>query len=331
MVVADGRVVGEAAHEGSGTPHAEALALRQAGAGARGATVYVTLEPCVHEGRMPPCAPALIEAGVARVVAALEDPDERVRGRGFAYLRDHGVDVEVGLLAAEAEELNRTFLHHRRTGRPWVSLKLALTLDGRLAAPDRSSRWITGEEARRLVHRRRAEVDAIVVGAGTAVVDDPQLTARDVPAPRQPARVVVDGAGRVPPWARVFDTGVVIVATTAECPSEAQVAWKDAGAEVVVLPSADRGVDLAALLDHLGERGCLEVLCEGGAELATSLLRADLVDRLELHTGPVIVGRGGPDIGDLGIANMGDATRWALVSADRMGQDVVTVYDRDRA
>lgn len=329
VVVSDGEVVGEGAHHGAGTPHAEAVALAAAGERARGATVYVTLEPCAHHGRMPPCATALVEAGVARVVAAIEDPDPRVSGSGFDILRGAGIEVEIGVLASEAEAVNRSFLHHRRTGRPLVSLKLALTLDGRLAAPDRTSRWITGPGARGRVHAYRAAVDAVLVGAGTACTDDPELTARDVDAARQPARVVVDAAGRVPPWSRIFSDGEVVVATTAACPPEAEVAWKEAGAEVLRLPG-DRHVDLRELLAALGERGWLEVMCEGGGELATSLLRADLVDRLELHHGPVLIGRGGPDIGDLGIGTMSEAMQWRLIEVERLDQDVVTVYERER-
>lgn len=330
VVVVDGSVVGEGSHQGAGTDHAEVVALAAAGRAARGATMYVNLEPCIHHGRRPPCAPALVEAGVARVVAAIEDPDERVSGQGFAFLRDRGVEVVTGISADEAERVNRSFLHHRRTGRPLVVLKLALTLDGRLAAPDHTSRWITGEGARARVHTRRAQADCVLVGAGTAVSDDPELTVREVPAPRQPARVVVDSGGRVPPWARIFDAGEVIVATTAATPADAQVSWKEAGAEVVTLDGDQGRVDLAALLDDLGARGWLEVLCEGGAELATSLLRSDLVDVLELHHGSVMVGRGGPDIGDLGVVSMRDAHEWQLLDVERSGDDVLTIYERRR-
>ncbi|HYI44904.1 MAG TPA: bifunctional diaminohydroxyphosphoribosylaminopyrimidine deaminase/5-amino-6-(5-phosphoribosylamino)uracil reductase RibD [Actinomycetota bacterium] len=330
VLVTDGAVVGEGAHLGAGTPHAEAVALAAAGERARGATLYVTLEPCFHEGRMPPCAPAVVAAGVTHVVVAIEDPDSRVAGRGIAFLRDNGIEVTTGLLAASAAELNRAFLHQRKTGRTLITLKLASTLDGRLAAPDRSSRWITGEEARRFVHARRAEVDAVMVGVGTVVADDPQLTTREVSTDRQPVRIVVDASGRLPAWARVFDTGEVIVATTAEARSEAKVAWKDAGAEVMELPRAGRGVDLSALITSVSDRDWLEILCEGGAELATSLLKQDLVDRLELHHGPLTIGRGGPDIGDLGFNSMTDAQVWSLAHVDRLGDDVISVYDRKR-
>ncbi|MGH2807694.1 MAG: bifunctional diaminohydroxyphosphoribosylaminopyrimidine deaminase/5-amino-6-(5-phosphoribosylamino)uracil reductase RibD, partial [Actinomycetota bacterium] len=178
VVVRDGEVIGEGYHFGAGRPHAETEALRGVD-DARGATVYVNLEPCMHRAETPPCAPALVEAGVARVVAALEDPDERVRGRGFEYLREHGVEVTGGVMAAEARALNAAFIHQRTTGRPLVTLKLALTIDGRLAASDGTSRWVTGPEARAVVHRRRAETDAILVGSGTVLADDPSLTARD--------------------------------------------------------------------------------------------------------------------------------------------------------
>lgn len=324
VVVRDGAVLGEGAHEGPRTPHAEALALR--GIDARGATVYVTLEPCNHHGRMPPCAPALAEAGVARVVAAMEDPDPRVAGSGFEVLRAAGIDVEVGLLRDRAERLNRAYLHHRRTGRAFVSLKLALTLDGRLTAADGSSQWITGPEARRIVHARRVECDAVMVGAGTILADDPQLTARDVPAPRQPLRVIVDAAGRVPASAAALGDGSV-VATTAAAPHETQIAWKETGAEVLVLPEGSGGVDLGALLDALGSRNVVEVLCEGGPRLASSLVRDDLVGRLDLHYGPILTG-GGASLDDLGVGSMAEALRFDVEDTGRAGDDVLVTLVR---
>lgn len=328
VLVADGRVVAEAFHDGAGTPHAEAIVLDAAGSRAAGGTLYVTLEPCNHTGRMPACAPAIVASGVRHCVAAIADPDPRVSGTGFQHLRENGVEVTTGVLASEAEELNRAFLHQRRTGRPLVSLKLALTLDGRMAAPDRSSRWITGEEARVRVHARRAEVDAVIVGVGTVLADDPRLTARDVSARRQPARIVVDATGRLPSWAKVFDDGKVIVATVATVAHTAELAWKEAGADVLTLPGGGRGVDLTALVASFAERDWLEVLCEGGAELATALLKADLVDRLELHHGPFVIGRGGPDIGDLGLDTMTEARAWKLAHSELAGDTVISVYDR---
>lgn len=327
VVVRDGRVVAEGFHRGAGTAHAESVALD--GIDARGAAVYVNLEPCNHRGRTPPCAPALVAAGVARVIAAVEDPDERARGRGFAYLADHGVEVVTGVLAGDARKLNAAYFRHRETGRPLVTLKLALTLDGRLAAADGSARWITGEAARARVHARRLECDAVLVGSGTVIADDPRLTARRVDAPRQPIRVVVDASGRVPSRAALFaEPGDVLVATTAACPHETQTEWKGAGAEIVVLPEKSGHVDLGALLDLLGAREILEVYCEGGARLATRLLGAQLVDRLELHYGSVLVGGDGPRIEDIGVATMSEAHRWRTLGVERLGDDVIVLLER---
>ena len=329
VLVRDDAVIGEGAYRGTGNPHAEAAALAQAG-DARGATCYVTLEPCGFHGRTPPCADALVAAGVSRVVAAMEDPDARVSGRGFAILRDAGIEVVTGVLSQGSADMNPAYLHQRRTGRPLVTVKLALTLDGRLAARDGSSKWITGDEARAVVHRRRREVDAVMVGAGTVVADDPSLTVRDVPTGRQPARVVVDSSGRVEATAGVFASGSdVLIATTDASPHDRQVAWKEAGAEVIVLPSKDGAVDLRALVQELSRRNWLEVLCEGGGELATSLLRDDLADRLELYYGAVVVGSGGPDIGDLGIGSLAQAPRFRLVTHERLGDDLRAVYERE--
>lgn len=317
VVVRDGVVVGRGRHDGAGHPHAEAVALRGIDAG--GATLYVNLEPCSHRGRTPPCAPAVVDAGIERVVAAMKDPDERVAGRGLDYLRAQGVDVTLGVLETDARHLNAAFIHHRRLGRPLVTLKLALSVDGRLTAPDGSSQWITGAEQRAAVHRRRAQVDAILVGAGTVLTDDPSLTAREVGATRQPARVVVDARGVVAPDARtIAGPGEAIVATTAGCPHELQTAYKERGADVVVLEEAPEGVDLRALLAHLGARGHLEVYCEGGAELGSSLLRAGLVARLELYYGPVVLG-GGRALEDLGVTTLTEAPRWTLTAAGPVG------------
>lgn len=327
VVVRDGRIIGEGAHMGAGTPHAEAAALRDLDA--RGATLYVSLEPCNHHGRTPPCAPAVAEAGISRVVAAMRDPDPRVAGSGFSLLRDRGVEVTNGVLALEAERLNAPFLHHRTTGRAFVSLKLALTLDGRLAAADGSSRWITGPSTRAEVHRRRLESDAVLVGSGTVLVDDPQLNVRDIEAARQPAAIVVDSRGRVPAARRIFHADRALVATTMAANHERQLEWKEAGAEVIVLPELDGGVDLDALVVELGRRGMIEVFCEGGAGLATALLKRDLVDRLEIHQGSLLVGAG-PAIGDVGVDTMGDALQWTLVSSRASGDDVISRYVRER-
>ena len=327
VVVRAGRVLAEAAHEGAGWPHAEATALEHV-ADVTDATLYVNLEPCVHHGRTPPCAPLIIERGVTRVVVALEDPDDRVAGRGIRYLRDNGAEVVVGVLADEAAALNRPYLVHRTTRRPFVTLKLAVSIDGRLGPRNRDARWLTGPAARRRVHQRRAEVDAVMVGAGSVLAEDPARTARDVGARVQPARVIVDATGRVPADVKIFADGEIVVATTDLAPHERHVMWKESGAEVVVLPAVDGRVPLDALLDSLGARGWSEVYVEGGGELATSLLRAELVDRLEIYHGPLVLGRGGPEIGDLGVDAIDDAARWTTRKVEQMGDDVLIVWER---
>jgi diaminohydroxyphosphoribosylaminopyrimidine deaminase/5-amino-6-(5-phosphoribosylamino)uracil reductase len=331
VVVRNGDVVGEGWHEGSGTAHAEAAAL--AGIDAAGATLYTNLEPCMHHGHTPPCAPAIVAAGIVRVVAAIEDPDPRVSGRGFGYLASKGISVTTGVCAAEARRLNAAYLHQRITRRPYVTVKLAFTLDGRLSAPDGSARWITGEGARRRVHARRLEADAVLIGAGSVVADDPLLTARDVGAGRQPVRVVVDALGKVPASASLLrdqDGGQVIIATTDES-HEHHADWKETGAEVLVLPPSRMGVDLDALLENLGARNFVEVYCEGGAELTSSLLRDDFVNRLEFHYGPVVVGRGGPDLGDVGVRSIGDARRWDVVRVEALDGDVLITLEKPDA
>ncbi|MGH9064242.1 MAG: bifunctional diaminohydroxyphosphoribosylaminopyrimidine deaminase/5-amino-6-(5-phosphoribosylamino)uracil reductase RibD [Acidimicrobiales bacterium] len=281
-----------------GGPHAEASALAAAGARARGATLYVTLEPCAHTGRTGPCADAIVAAGVARAVVAIEDPDSRVAGRGLARLRDAGVGVTVGVGGAEAAEQLAPYLKHRRTGRPWVVLKLAATLDGRIAAPDGTSRWITGGAAREDAHRLRAGSDAVLVGAGTVRADDPALTVRlagePVPAgsppARQPLRVVL---GRAPAGARVQ-------------------------------PALELGGDLGHVLDELGRRDVLQVLVEGGAGVAHAFHAAGLVDRYVLYLAPAIMGGsdGRPLFAGPGAPTMADLWRGRLVSVERLGEDL---------
>ena len=326
VVVREGEVLSEGWHRGAGTPHAEPQALD--GIEAHGAMIYVNLEPCTHEGRMPPCVPALIEAGISRAVIGCLDPDQRVEGKGVAALEAAGIEVVVGVLAAEAEALNAPYLHHRRTGRAYLTLKLALSQDGRLGAPDGSSRWITGAEARLEVHRRRAEAGAVMVGSGTVVSDDPSLTSRDVGAVTQPLKIVLDGGGRISPSAKVFATGETWVITTSRSAHEKHLAWKEAGAEVSVLETPSGRVDVRAVLDLLGKRGITEVFAEGGAVLATSLLAGDLVDRIEVYRAPVWLGSGGPEIGSLGSRTMSDAHRWTRVSSRAIGEDTLEILVR---
>ena len=326
VLVRDGRVVGEGFHRAAGQPHAEAEALAAAGAAAAGATCYVTLEPCAHHGRTPPCADALVAAGVARVVAALPDPDPRVDGAGLARLRAAGVAVAVGAGAEAAATQNAAYLTHRRLGRPRVTLKAAASLDGKVAAPDGTSKWITGPAARADAHRLRAEADAVMVGAGTALADDPRLTVR-LPgwAGRQPLRVLVDAAGRVGADGHLFDgEAETLVATTPAAPPAAVEAWKAAGAEIVICPEDPTGVDLEELTRALGERGVLELMVEGGPRLQASLWAAGLADRLVWYLAPLAIGgQAAPGLlGGSGAATLADARRLRLASVDRLGDDL---------
>lgn len=289
VLVQAGSVVGEGWHERAGEPHAEANALRAAGAAARGATAYVTLEPCAHQGRTPPCADALVAAGVARVVAAMEDPNPLVRGAGLDRLRAAGIDCRVGLLAPEALALNEGFVARMTRGTPFVRMKVAASLDGRTALRNGVSQWITGPAARQDGHRYRARSCAVMVGIGTLRDDDPRLTVRDVPTSRQPLRIVVDSKLRVPLTARVFEGGDVMVFTaTADTPKID--ALRDRGAQVVVTGNAEGKVDLAQMMRELGRRGLNEILVESGNRLHGALLRAGLVDELLLYFAPHLLG-----------------------------------------
>jgi diaminohydroxyphosphoribosylaminopyrimidine deaminase/5-amino-6-(5-phosphoribosylamino)uracil reductase len=341
VLVRDGRVVGEGFHQAAGRAHAEAAALAAAGAAAAGATCYVTLEPCAHHGRTPPCADALVAAGVARVVAAVADPDPRVDGAGLARLRAAGVEVVTGVGAAAAATQNAAYLTHRRLGRPRVTLKAAASLDGKVAAPDGTSQWITGPAARADGHRLRAEADAVLVGAGTALADDPRLTVR-LPghAGRQPLRVLADAAGRVGPGGHLFDgEAPTLVATTPAAPGAAVDAWKAAGAEVLICRAGTVGggsggapgappvgprVDLHDLLRALAARGVLELLVEGGPTLQASLWAAGLADRLVWYLAPLAIGGAGAPglLGGAGAATLADARRLRLASVDRLGDDL---------
>lgn len=327
VIARDGAVISEGHHDGSGTAHAETVALR--GVDAKGATLFVNLEPCVHTGKTPPCVPQIIAAGIAQVVVAHLDPDPRVNGRGAQILKDSGIEVEVGLLADEAKRLNAPYLHHRSTGRSFLTLKLAMSLDGRLSAPDGSSRWITGQASRDRVQARRAEADAVMVGAGTVIADDPSLTARPVAELRQPLRVIVDGRGSVSPGARTLGLpGDVLIVTTGDASQEKQTAWKEAGAEVLPFPTSDGTVPLIALLSELGRRSVVEVICEGGGTLATQILKDEMADRLEFYVGPVVLGSGGAEIGSLGIEAIGEGKRFRLEHTERLEDDVLVVLGR---
>lgn len=335
VVVSDGGIVGEGWHRGPGTPHAEAMALSEAAGLARGATLYVTLEPCAHRGRTPPCARAVVGAGIVRVVTAVRDPNPLVDGRGFGILHDSGVDVREGVLARRGRRLIDGFAKHIRTGLPFVTLKMASSLDGRSAARDGSSRWITGEESRRDVHRLRAASGAVVVGAGTAVADDPSLTVRlDGYRGRPPVRVLVDGTGRTPSTGALFDRSApTLVATTARARPGSFESWREAGADVQVL--GEERVSLGRLMAHLGrDRGIQAVLVEGGPTLAWSAVEEGIVDRLVLYLAAKLIGGNqAPGVlGGTGIRTIDEALSVRIDEMEMLGGDVRLVGDvhRDR-
>ncbi len=328
VLVRDGRVVGEGWHGAAGADHAEVVALADAGSDARGATAYVSLEPCAHRGRTGPCVRALIEAGVTEVVFAASDPNPTATG-GAEQLRAAGVAVRRGDGAGRVREQNEVFFHVHETGRAHVTLKLAQTLDGRAAARDGSSRWITSPDARTAVHALRAEVDGVVVGSGTVLADDPELTVRHVePVGGQPLPVVLDARGRTPADSRLVARGALIVTT-----EHAEGRWRDeveaAGAEIVVGDPAaghDGGVALEPALRELAARGAHGVLVEGGPTLAGGLLAAGLVDRLILHVAPAIIGGGGlPAVAGPGAATIDDRSRWRIAHVGRLGPDLEVV------
>ena len=333
VLVRDGDVVGEGWHRGPGSPHAEAAALERAGERARGATLYTTLEPCSHYGRTPPCAPRVIEAGVSRVVTAIGDPNPLVDGGGFAALRSAGIAVETGRLGEQATRQNEAFLKHVRTGLPFVTLKLAASLDGKVAAGDGSSRWITGEPAREEVHRLRATADAILVGSATALRDDPALTVRHPAYRGRPKlRIVVDGHGVVPETHQVLSDGraPTLMVTTESVPHARRLAWAEAGAEVLVVgdPGSEH-VPLDRLFEELGKRDVQHVLVEGGPTLAWEAVRLGLVDRLVLFLAPILLGgAGAPGIlMGQGSPNIADALSAEIADVRRFGDDLmVTAY-----
>jgi len=332
VVVRDEAVVGEGYHRRAGEPHAEAHALGQAGGLARGATAYVTLEPCAHHGRTPPCVDGLVRAGVRRVVVAVLDPDPRVSGRGVQDLRAAGIQVDVGIGADAAAGSLAPYLHQRRTGRAYCALKAAISMDGRTAAADGSARWITGPAARADTHRLRAVSQAVIVGAGTALADMPALTVRDVsPLPeRQPLRVLLDARGRVPAVGPLFDPDLAatLVITTSAADAGAVEAWLAAGAKVALVPARSGGVDLCAALEELGRRGVLQALVEGGPTVFGAFVRAGLANRLVLYVGARTLSQDGhPLLEGPGARTIADAGRWRLLDVQRLGDDVRLEYE----
>jgi diaminohydroxyphosphoribosylaminopyrimidine deaminase/5-amino-6-(5-phosphoribosylamino)uracil reductase len=319
VVVRDGHVVGEGWHERAGTPHAEIHALQAAGDAAHGATVYVTLEPCSHHGRTPPCAEALINAGVGRVVAAMTDPNPLVAGGGISMLTLAGIEAEVGLLEAEARALNPGFISRMTRQRPWVRLKTASTLDGKTALANGASQWITGEAARADVQKLRARACAILTGSGTVLADNPRMNVRDFDIGRQPLRVIVDSALRTPTDAATLPA---LVACHHAAPN-GRAALEQAGAEVIELPGADGRVDLAALLTLLAQRGVNELHVEAGAALNGALLAAGLVDEWVAYMAPMAVGDDARGLfAQPPLASLADAARFKLADVRQIGGDL---------
>ena len=299
ILVKNGRIVGKGYHRRAGAPHAEILALQQAGSRSHGATLYVTLEPCSHTGkRTPPCVPAIITARPRRVVVALRDPNPHVNGQGIRRLRQTGLTVDIGCLQEEAKHLNEAYVHWVKTGRPFVILKAAMTLDGKIATASGESKWITGAKARLHVHRLRSQVDAIMVGIGTVLKDDPQLTARlpekdRLTALRQPVRIVLDSRLRIPLSAHLLEhlkKCPTIIATTREAPKRKIEKLRTRGAGIFLLPKQGGHVSLQACLQRLGQMGVTSVLVEGGSEVNASLLQGGFVNRVVLFVAPTLLG-----------------------------------------
>ena len=322
VLVRDGEIVGEGWHERAGEPHAEIHALRAAAGAARGATAYVTLEPCSHFGRTPPCADALIDAGVTRVVVAMVDPNPLVGGRGLERLRATGIRTEYGLLEDEARELNIGFVSRMTRGRPWVRLKAAATLDGKTALENGVSQWITGAAARADGHRWRARACAVLTGIGTVREDDPQLTVRDVPCTRQPLRILVDAGLQVSLAARILQGAPILIAT-ASAEAARITALRDRGHEVLIVPDAAGKVDLPQLLLQLGARGLNEIHVEAGFKLNGSLMREGCVDEVLLYLAPMLVGDAAHGLFNLpALAALEGATRLDIRDLRMIGPDL---------
>ncbi|MBX6394093.1 MAG: bifunctional diaminohydroxyphosphoribosylaminopyrimidine deaminase/5-amino-6-(5-phosphoribosylamino)uracil reductase RibD [Alicyclobacillaceae bacterium] len=336
VIVKDGEIVGQGAHLKAGGPHAEIHALRMAGERARGGVMYVTLEPCDHHGRTPPCSLAVIEHGIARVVVAMADPNPLVAGRGIARLRDAGISVTVGVLEEEARALNRGFIKRMTEGRPWVIAKLAMTLDAQAATWTGQSKWITGEQARHDVHRLRSQVDAIVTGVGTVMADDPQLTVR-IPGEtlsRQPLRVVLDSRLQTPEGAKILDVSeapTVICARRDLAPKTRVEILQQRGVEVWLLDGGpEGGVELVQVFRRLAERGVNTVMVEAGGRLQGSIMRAGLVDQVIVYMAPtLLMGSGLPAIAGRGVDTLDRSLPLEIESVERIGKDLkVTAFVR---
>jgi diaminohydroxyphosphoribosylaminopyrimidine deaminase/5-amino-6-(5-phosphoribosylamino)uracil reductase len=336
VVIHEGRIVGEGFHPKAGEPHAEVFALRAAGELAKGADLYVILEPCCHQGRTPPCTDAVIQSGVKRVFAAMQDPNPEVGGKGFEILRRAGIEVQAGLMESEARGLNEAYIKRVTTGLPFVLWKAAMTLDGKIATRTGDSRWVTGEAARRYVHKLRAEADAVMVGIGTVLADDPQLTVRDGEMGRwgdgvkNPVRVVIDSQGRTPVDAKVVngEAPTIIIMGRKACEEKLDQLWT-AGVKVLCVQDVEGGVDLGYSMAELGKMGINRILLEGGGELAASMLAEGLVDKGLVFIAPKIVG--GRDaktpVEGKGVELMREALPTSEFKVRRFGNDIALAFD----
>lgn len=320
VIVKNGEIIGQGYTLPPGEAHAEINALKQAGEQAKDSTLYATLEPCSHFGRTPPCVNAIIKAGVKRVVIGIEDPDTHVRGKGIEILKNAGLQVEVGISAEQIRAFLAPYLYHRQTGLPYCMLKAAVSMDGRMAASDGTSKWITSSEARADVYRLRAESQAIMIGAGTASKDHPKLTIRDVEEfpLNSPLRVVLDGKGQLGIDSPLFDLSLAptLIATTVACPQEVLKRWASSGAEIIIVPQKGRGnVDIHAVLENLGKRGILQVMVEGGSALMSACIQEKHLQKLCLYTGNCLLGSEGLPFFKLKVDSIQEAPRFRLIGS----------------
>ena len=330
VIVKDDVIVGQGYTRPPGSDHAEIVALKQAGEEARGATLYVTLEPCCHFGRTPPCTQAIISAGISAVYFTMNDPNPLVAGKGQAELHRAGIKTYVGQYAAEAAELNEAFMKYITTGLPFITVKLAASLDGKIATKTGDSKWVTGEAARKIVHHMRYVSDAVMTGANTIIADDPHLTVRLAVkggiTHKQPLRIIIDGMGRTPPTARIFtETGKTLVVVGTSLPAESRSSLKTTGAEILELPSEAGVMDLKQLLKVLGERQVTSILVEAGGILLGSLFDAGLVDKVVAFLAPIIIGGKGARaaVAGKGVENLSDCSRLKRVKMERVGEDIM--------
>ena len=332
VIVNAGRIVGRGWTQDGGRPHAETQAIAQAGANAAGATAYVTLEPCSHHGQTPPCAQALIDAQVARVVIATEDPDPRVSGQGIAMLHAAGIAVTTGVLTDQANADHAGFFLQQTQGRPFVTLKLASSFDGRIATGTGESQWITGSDARRLVHAMRSTHDAVMVGGGTARKDDPSLTVRDLGVTHQPARIVVSRRLDLPLMGKLARSAAdvpLILCHGADADPTLVRTWTDLGAQLLSCATLRGQLDAADVLRQLGRHGLTRIFCEGGGALAASLIEADMVDEIAGFTAGLVIGAEGlPAISAMGLSHLKDAPRFQLSSTRPVGADALHIWTR---